>query len=380
MIDRPNNNGSNQRDLRLDLFRGAANWAIFIDHIPNNAVAWLTTKNYGFSDAADLFVFISGYTATFVYARYMRTRGFMVGASLLFGRAWQIYVAYVLLFVAYLAAIGYVAQTHGHSHLLDEFNVRYLIQDPIETLKHGLLLEIKPLNLDVLPLYIVLMAAFPPALWAVIRYPNIALAASFALYLAARTFGWNFPAYPSGSWYFNPFAWQFLFMIGAWVASGGAQRILPMLRSRVVIAAAFAYLAFSFAVVMTARFPQLGSALPSSLSTFSNDKTNLAPYRIIHFLAIALIVVRFLPEHWSGLRSPLLRPMIVCGKRSLEVFCVGVFLSFVAHFLIELISDSIAFQILVSLAGIGVMTAIAYYRNWTKDLRFLPPNEKVNAR
>jgi hypothetical protein len=52
------------RDLRLDLFRGLANWAIFLDHIPNNTVAWLTTRNYGFSDAADIFVFISGFPAT----------------------------------------------------------------------------------------------------------------------------------------------------------------------------------------------------------------------------------------------------------------------------------------------------------------------------
>ena len=42
------------RDLRLDLFRGVANWAIFLDHIPDNVVNWITTRNYGFSDAADL--------------------------------------------------------------------------------------------------------------------------------------------------------------------------------------------------------------------------------------------------------------------------------------------------------------------------------------
>ena len=48
------------RDRRLDLFRGIANWAIFLNHIPNNAVNWITTRNYGFSDGADLFVFISG--------------------------------------------------------------------------------------------------------------------------------------------------------------------------------------------------------------------------------------------------------------------------------------------------------------------------------
>jgi hypothetical protein len=69
------------RDLRLDLFRGIANWAIFLDHIPDNVVNWITTRNYGFSDAADLFVFISGYTASFVYARMMIDRGFIVGAT-----------------------------------------------------------------------------------------------------------------------------------------------------------------------------------------------------------------------------------------------------------------------------------------------------------
>src|ERR1700730_6703945 len=66
------------RDLRLDLLRGLANWAIFLDHIPNNVVNWITTRNYGFSDAADLFVFISGYTASFVYARIMLERGTLV--------------------------------------------------------------------------------------------------------------------------------------------------------------------------------------------------------------------------------------------------------------------------------------------------------------
>jgi hypothetical protein len=85
------------RDLRLDFFRGVANWWIFLDHIPNNVVSWITPRNYGFSDAADLFVFISGYTASFVYARIMLDRGFIVGTSRLLRRTWQIYVAHVLL-------------------------------------------------------------------------------------------------------------------------------------------------------------------------------------------------------------------------------------------------------------------------------------------
>ncbi|MBV9556315.1 MAG: OpgC domain-containing protein, partial [Pseudolabrys sp.] len=87
------------RDLRLDLFRGIANWAIFLDHIPHNVVAWVTTRNYGFSDAADLFVFISGYTASFVYARVMLDRGFVIGTIKLMKRVWQLYIAHIVLFI-----------------------------------------------------------------------------------------------------------------------------------------------------------------------------------------------------------------------------------------------------------------------------------------
>src|SRR5204863_5448290 len=96
------------RDLRLDLFRGLANWAIFLDHIPDNLVNWITTRNYGFSDAADIFVFISGYTAAFVYARPMRTNGFVPAAVRILKRVWQIYLAHVFLFVIYLAEISYL--------------------------------------------------------------------------------------------------------------------------------------------------------------------------------------------------------------------------------------------------------------------------------
>ena len=70
------------RDLRLDLFRGLALWLIFLDHIPSNVVSWITIRNYGFSDATEIFIFISGYTAAFVYGRAMADRGFVVAAGL----------------------------------------------------------------------------------------------------------------------------------------------------------------------------------------------------------------------------------------------------------------------------------------------------------
>lgn len=356
------------RDLRLDMFRGLANWAIYLDHIPNNAVAWLTTRNYGFSDAADIFVFLSGYTAAFVYARRMAVQGFLAGTALLLRRVWQLYVAHILLFVFYAAAIGFIAQ-QGHSHLLDEFNVKWLIEQPVTTLTQGLLLKFKPLNLDVLPLYIVLMACFPPLLAVMRRFPDHALAASAAVYLGSRWYDLNLPAWPTGEWYFNPFTWQFLFSIGAWTAMGGAERMKGFVLSRPVVALAAAYLLFAMAMTLAIRFDATWMFPAALIDVFDpNDKTNLAPYRIFHLLAFMIVLVRLVPRDWDVLRSSALRPLVVCGQRSLEVFCVGIFLSFVGHFILEMWSNAFITQVAVSVGGISLMTFVAYYRTWSRRL------------
>ena len=145
------------RDLRLDLFRGVANWAIFLDHIPDNVVNWITTRNYGFSDAADLFVFISGYTASFVYARMMIERGFIVGATRLTKRVWQLYVAHIILFVIYIVSIGYVALALQRSRDHQRVQRGRPVENADRNAGPGTVAEFKPVNLDVLPLYIVLM-------------------------------------------------------------------------------------------------------------------------------------------------------------------------------------------------------------------------------
>src|SRR5215470_7730134 len=98
------------RDLRLDLFRGLALWLIFLDHIPSNIVNWVTIRNYGFSDAAEIFVFISGYTAAFVYGREMQKRGVIVASARILKRAWQVYVAHIFIFVIFMAEIAYLTR------------------------------------------------------------------------------------------------------------------------------------------------------------------------------------------------------------------------------------------------------------------------------
>src|SRR6201987_3103611 len=96
-------------DLRVDLLRGLANWFLFLDHIPHNVVNLLTLRNFGFAGATDVFVFVAGYAATVFFGKMALDRGFVVTTTRIFRRTWQLYAAYVVLFVVYIDIIGNVA-------------------------------------------------------------------------------------------------------------------------------------------------------------------------------------------------------------------------------------------------------------------------------
>jgi hypothetical protein len=357
-----------ERDLRLDLFRGLALWLIFLDHIPNNIVSWLTIRNYGFSDATEIFIFISGFTAAFVYGRAMQQRGFVVAGARVLRRAWQIYVAHIFLLAIYIAEIAYVAASFENPLYVEEMNALNFLKQPEVTIVQALLLKFKPVNMDVLPLYIVLLVMFPAILWLLLRSPLTALAASVALYGLVWEFGWNIPSYPSGHWFFNPFAWQLLFVFGAWCALGGAERLTAALRSPVTLWIAIAYLAFAFAITLTWHFPRLGFLIPRWLGEwlYPIDKVNLDVMRFSHFLALAAVTVRFVPRDWPALRSRWLRPAIQCGQHSLEIFCLGVFLAFAAHFVVVELTGGVLVQVALSIAGILIMIATAELISWYK--------------
>jgi hypothetical protein len=358
------------RDLRLDLFRGLALWLIFVDHIPANIVNWITIRNYGFSDAAEIFVFISGYTAAFVYGRAMQERGVIVAGARILKRAWQVYVAHILIFVIFLAEIAYLTRTIDNPLYSEEMGVFDFLKDPGDTLIQALLLKFKPTFMDVLPLYIVLLLAFAPVLWLLLRWPTIALAASVGVYALSWELSWNLPSYPSGVWYFNPLAWQLIFVFGAWCGVGGVTRLAPYLRSRAVLGAAAAYLLFAFLIVMTWYFPRYAAYIPQWFQDwmYPIDKTNMDVLRFAHFVALAVITVRFIPADWPWLKARFLRPMILCGQHSLEVFCFGIFLSFLGHFITSEISRSVGVQILISVLGILAMIGVAWLISWYKDI------------
>ena len=357
-----------ERELRLDLFRGLALWLIFIDHLPPSLLTWFTIRNYGFSDATEIFIFISGYTAAFVYGRALMEQGFIVAAARILRRAWQIYVAHVFLFTIFLAEISYVATSFENPLYSEEMGIMDFLKQPDVTIVQALLLRFRPVNMDVLPLYIVLMLALPLILLLMRWRADLTLALSVLLYAATWEFDLYFSSYPNGVWMFNPLAWQLLFVFGAWCALGGARRMHRILSSNVTLWVSVAYLVAAFFVTLTWYVPQLGHVLPRPLEQwmYPIDKTDLDVLRFAHFLALAAITVRFLPSDWPGLRSPWLKPLMLCGQHSLEIFCLGVFLAFAGHFILAEVAGGAALHALISLCGVVIMSSVAWLISWYK--------------
>jgi hypothetical protein len=368
-----------ERELRLDLFRGLALWLIFIDHLPPSLLTWITLRNYGFSDATEIFIFISGYTAAFVYGRAMLESGFVVATARIMRRAWQIYVAHVFLFTIFLAEISYVATSWNNPLYSEEMGIMDFLKQPDVTIIQALLLRFRPVNMDVLPLYIVLMLALPLIL-ALIRWkPDVTLALSALLYAATWEYDLYFSAYPNGFWAFNPLAWQLLFVFGAWCALGGARRMSPILSSPITLWLCVAYVFAAFCVTLTWYVPQLGHVVPRSIEQwmYPIDKTDLDVLRFAHFLALAALTVHFLPRDWPGLRSPWLKPLILCGQHSLEIFCLGIFLAFAGHFILAEGAGGAALHALISVGGILVMSGVAWLISWYKHVADKSASRKV---
>lgn len=165
----PSQAPTTSRDLRLDFFRGLALWWIFLNHIPDNIFSWATVRNYGFSDATEIFVFISGYAAALAYRRPMLQQGMVFTTLHVWRRCWQLYVAHLILFLFFTAQIAYVAERFGNPMYMEEMNVTPLLDTPHLALLDALMLTFRPVNMDVLPMYIVLLLAFPAMLWMLLR-------------------------------------------------------------------------------------------------------------------------------------------------------------------------------------------------------------------
>jgi hypothetical protein len=184
-----------------------------------------------------------------------------------------------------------------------------------------------------------------------------------ALYALVHVFGWTVPAWPNGHWAFNPLAWQLLVVLGAWWMIED-RSLRPWVTSRTALALAVLYLLFSLVIALSWHIKPLEALIPQTLAKLHQlDKSNLDPFRLLHFLAIAVLAAWFVPRNWRGLMTPVMRGAICCGQNSLPIYCLGVLLAFASHMALFTISDGLAMQIAVSLAGIAAMIATAMLLN-----------------
>jgi len=371
------------RDFRLDLYRGFALWLIFLAHVPGTIFNRITPWNYGFSDPAEVFIFVSGYANAYVYGRVMEQRGFVVGGAQIVRRAFEAYVAQIFLFVILIGEIFWLS--HGSHAFDDATNIRILHERPDESILAVMQLKFMPVNMNVLPLYVVVLAVSPAVLWLLRKMPALALALAATAYAAANLFGLNFPSFPHGYWYFNPLAWQFLFVLGAWCGLGAADWVWSLVRTRLVLILAAIYAVSVFVVFLAWNSLNLGALVPE-WGLYAFGKTNLGVLRLLHFLALAIVADWLIPRDWPPLTWRVLRPLILCGQHSLEVFCLGVTLAFAGQVAAVEAPGSAIIRVVVAVAGIAVMVGVSTLLSWYNSTRvsfrivaYAAANEKVNV-
>lgn len=359
------------RDLRLDFFRGLALILIFIDHIPENIFSYFTIQAVQFFDAAEVFIFISGYTAALVYGRTLALQGPLYATARILSRAWQLYVAHIFLFVMFVAEVSYTVTTFNNPMYNDEMRVGDFLDQPHIAIVKALLLQFQPTFLDILPLYIVLLAGFPLILLGLRLRPLIVLVPSLLLYLAVQIASLSVPAYPEGHvWFFNPLAWQFLFTVGAALGLAGGSGARWSRWERAALPVAVVILAAGFVVRVSWTINGVWEPFPGLFlnELWPINKNNLSPLRLVPFFAAVVVVAALMAPDSAILRSTAAKQLILCGQQSLEIFCLGILLSALGHFVLSEYDSGIIVQLAVNLAGIMVMCLTARMINWYKTM------------
>jgi len=362
---------ASSRDLRLDFFRGLALIFIFVDHIPENILSYFTIQAVQLFDAAEVFIFISGYTAALVYGRTLVSQGPLYATARILSRAWQLYVAHIFLFVIFIAEVSYTVTTFNNPMYNDEMRVGDFLEEPHVAIIKALLLQFQPTFLDILPLYILLLVVFPGILIALRRRPTLVLVTSFLLYLVVQITNFSMPAYPEGHvWYFNPLAWQFLFVAGAALGLGPGQDRGWLRWQRAVLPSAAAIFAAGFVIKLSWTIHGVWDPFPGLFlrELWPVNKNNLSPIRLIPFFAAVVVVAALVRPDAVILRSAAAKPLVRCGQQSLEVFCSGILLSALGHFVLSEYDSAIAMQFAVNLAGILLMCLTASMLDWYKTM------------
>lgn len=367
------------RDPRLDMFRGLALVMIFINHVPGNFYETLTSRNFGFSDAAEAFVFMSGLAAGLAYSGRFASGPLWPAIAKVWARARQLYFVHLSITMVALAIFAAAALWFGLDEVLEKNNIAPVFGFPLQTMI-GLPLMTHQLGyLNILPLYITLLLATPLVIALGLRWPVRTLLGSVLIWVLAGQFRLNLPNYPTpGGWFFNPFSWQILFVIGllSGMAMKQGRRFVP--RSPLLFGLCAAFLVF---VLLWVKIPPLGDAgryvlgflsklgLPFYVTWF--DKTFLALPRLLHALALFYVLASLGVVHRIA-QSRLVAPLRLLGRQGLAVFAVGTVLSLFLQAVKTGVDGGFVLDTLLLGGGLLLLVGLAYVLTRTQEMTRQP--------
>jgi hypothetical protein len=352
----------------VDFWRGFALVSIFINHVPGIYYERFTHRNLSFSDSAELFVFLAGWSlGLLVYGNSKRGGGATPLTFRLGGRSLQIYIAHIFisgLALAMLAGAAYLTDTPP---ILEWHNAAAFFQDPAHT-QIGIVLLTHQLGyFDILPLYVVLML-IAPAFVIMDRFaPGLLLPLSLTVYAAALVMKFTAPTWPvEGQWFFNPFTWQAIFVLGFVLSRDQGLGHLVRCNINRIRLIALPIVIFAAVVVWFNLYPD-PTLFPEPKMLFLHGKSFLTPVRFLQFLALAAVFSALYPAIARWLRW-LTGPLSMLGRNSLYVFCVGSLMSLSGQIIRFLYSGSLAIDTIVVVVGIGLLWLTAWLAEWRQRL------------
>jgi hypothetical protein len=310
----------------------------------------VTQQNFGFSDAAELFVFLSGVSVALAYGTRFFDGETAEAVRAVLRRAFTLYWVQILISLLIVAIFAGAAALWKEDDLLEDADV--VVSNPLQSTAAILALLHQLENANILPLYIVLLLMTPLLLALARRDDRLMLAASAGIYLAARAFSLNLPTWPvEGSWFFNPIAWQLIFAIG--IFAGRRIKRGGIAYDARLFTACLAFVAIA-AVVRTDAFGYASGLWQNVHDVLDCGKTDLGLARLLHFLALAYIV------YHSGLTGLMRRtraflPLCLMGRYGLPVFATGTVLTAMGELVethSEALSHQVAFGVAIVVGGI----------------------------
>ncbi|MGH2342045.1 OpgC family protein [Segnochrobactraceae bacterium EtOH-i3] len=344
------------RDLKVDFWRGVALVMIFINHVPGNPFEHLTSRNYGISDSAELFVFLAGLSAALAYLPRFGPGEALAQSVRIWQRSWSLYLFHLSTTIIAVALLMLAWRTFQDPFWLRTNGVDILLRQPVAGLLGLGTMGFQLGYFNILPLYIALFAALPVMLFLAKRDLSLLLAASLSIYIGFQLTPIATPSYPqAGGWFFEPLAWQLLFVIG-FLVGALRQEGLTIPYHPVAFSMALGIMLLGALAAQTGYAPGPGLLpLPDFLYQF--NKQVLSVPRLVHALALFYVV--------ATLRIPALdrltasNPLARIGRHSLAVFGFGSVLAIAGQIVMRETEGSLVIGALFILTGLGALLGLA---------------------